>query len=716
MKRKLVSSILASFLLNSLMLGQSDTYTISLSRLSSVKYDEFSPVYYKDGLVFCSNRNHSLLINYFTPDNKRTFKIYFVDTTKADSWNKPRIFSNNLKTKFNDGPSSFSRSGDTIYFSRNIKVDGSVKANSNPRNKLGIFIAVREDGKWGKIRDLRFNNEYYNITTPYISPDGKRLFFASNNPSGFGGLDIYYCQWKGDYWDDPVNLGPEINTSGNESFPFVNREGGLFFSSDGHPGFGGKDIFYTKRKGEKWLPPVRLDEPINSQYDDFGLIADSIMSEGYFSSKRDGSVDIYHYKTNIHQIFYCEDQRTNQRCFKFSDEGKIEIDERFYQLVWNFGDGEKAVGQNVEHCYQRPGKYSVRLDVIDKNTGKVFFAKSSFNLELKDIEQPVINSSPSAIIGDPVKFDGLSSAFPGSEILKYTWYFGDGSRTEGEAVDHSFEKKGDYRIQLGLIVRNNKTGIIREACASRTIKVFDNEQEKTAFDKIPARAEPRMNIFDYDHAFIENRFSVEKDYNQDVIFIVEAVSSKMRLDPDNKLLKNIPSKYIVKEIFLPSEKLYSYIIGEELNLMATRPAFEELAELGYTNAKIRAYVPDDPATRELNNLKKVFGVSADNFFRKNENNLSSAGTQILDLVLGFLSKYPNLKLEISNHTDNTGTAAANQLMTQKRAEAMVNYLILNGVSPLRLIPVGYGSSKPIAPNYTEADRKLNRRIDFIIRK
>ena len=90
-----------------------------------------------------------------------------------------------------------------------------------------------------------------------------------------------------------------MNTSGNESYPFVDREGALYFSSDGHQGTGGKDIFYTKQSGNKWLSPIHLNPPINSKYDDFGLVTDSIMSKGYFSSKRGGSIDIYSFE----QIF-----------------------------------------------------------------------------------------------------------------------------------------------------------------------------------------------------------------------------------------------------------------------------------------------------------------------------------------------------------------------------------------------------------------------------
>ena len=709
MNLRQISGILAALLLSLTATGQSETYSVNIAKFSSKKSDEFSPVYFKNGLVFCSNRKSDLVKNYSTSEDKGLLKIFFADTLSG----KVRLFSKELRTKFNDGPASFSKNRDTIYFSRNLKVDGALDENS-PRNKLGIFTAILENQTWTKILDIRFNNEYFNITTPYISPDGKRLFFASDNPSGMGGTDIYYCNWKTDYWDDPVNMGPEINTPGNESYPFVNREGGLLFSSDGHPGLGGKDIFYTKQSKNKWLPPVHLDSPINSKYDDFGLVADSVMGKGYFSSDRSSSVDIYKFRTNIRQLFYCENQRENQYCFKFTDEGKITVDARYLQLVWDFGDGNKAVGQNVEHCFKGTGTYRITLNIVDKKSGLVVFSKLSYDLDLRDIEQPIIVSQASGISGDPVKFDGLSSNFPGSEILNYTWYFGDGARSEGEILNHSYFEAGEYEVKLGLIVRNSRTGSIYEACAVKPVKIFSNKLEKAEFDKRVIKPVPVIDILEYDYATTENMFSAEKYINQDVVYRVEIANSKMRLKPDDGIFKNVPKKYKVKEEFRPVEKHYSYTVDEQLSLMSTYPSFNEIAGLGYSNARIIALNIEDPASRELNNLERIFGVSMDNFFRKNAFSLTSEGTQVLDLVLGLLSKYPDLKLEIECHTDNTGQAASNQNISQKRAEAMVDYLIINGISRGRLTAKGYGGTRPVAPNYQESDRKLNRRINFTI--
>lgn len=716
MKIKLLICLLSAFLLPVIILGQSETYTISLAKFSSEKYDEFSPVYFKNGLVFCSNRNQNFMSNYQTPDNKGLFKINYIENIAQGNSGKVKLLSKNLTTRFNDGPASFSKNGDTIYFSRNLKVDGPISENSNPRNKLGIFTAVLEGNVWVKIADLRFNNEYYNITTPFISPDGKRLFFASDNPEGRGGSDLYFSQWGGGFWGDPVNLGPDINTSGNESYPFADSEGALYFSSDGHPGSGGKDIFYTKQSGNKWLPPVHLDAPINSEFDDFALVADSVMNGGYFSSKRGGTIDIYSFKTNIRQLYYCNIEKVNQYCFRFTDKGKIPIDDRYLDLEWSFGDGAKLKGQNVEHCFPGPGRYTVKLEAIDKKSGEVFFSKLSYLLELKDIEQPVINSPASAIVGQPLNFDGLASHFPGSEILNYTWYFGDGERTTGEKVTHTFLRKGDFEVKLGLTVRNKNTGIIRNACVYQPVKVLSDQLEKTTFDKRVVGAAPLINVFDYDLAKFEGLYSAEEQYNQDIVFHLEVLSSKIRLAPDDKVFAKIPVKYTMREVFIPGEYSYSYVIDVENSLMAIYPSFNEIRSLGYKSARVRTFALEDPAAKELNNMKRVFGVSADTFFGKNDFILNSSGTQLLDLVLGFMVKYPEIKLQIETHTDNLGVAATNLQLSQRRSQAMVNYLVSNGVSSSRLVPKGFGGTRPVAPNYLEADRKINRRIDFVILK
>ena len=136
------------------LFGQAETYSVVAAGFNSKINDEFSPVYYKNGLVFTSNRNWNLFRNYQTSDNKGLLKINFADTLT----NKVKLFSRSLSTRYNDGPASFTKNGDTIYFSRNLKVDGVAEQEISPRNKLGIFTATLEGNDWVKILDVRFNN------------------------------------------------------------------------------------------------------------------------------------------------------------------------------------------------------------------------------------------------------------------------------------------------------------------------------------------------------------------------------------------------------------------------------------------------------------------------------------------------------------------------------------------------------------------------------
>ena len=468
--------ILATFL-QLLALGQTETYSVKKASFSSDKYDEFSPVYYKDGIVFCTNRPSSKIMNYSSGDDKGFIKINYIDTTGSNQWQNSRLFSKDLKSKFNDGPVTFSRNYDTIYYSRNLRVEGNLSELTTVRNKLGLFFAVFDGKSWSKIREFRINNEWYNVTTPWLSPDGRKLYFASDKPGGYGGSDLYSSQWKGDYWEEPVNLGPVINTKGNESYPTINAAGEFFFSSDGHNGLGGKDIYFSRYVDTAWVTPIALDEPVNSQYDDFGLISDTLMNEGFFSSKRDKTVDIYHFTTNIPQIFYSGIQRQNNYCFMLTDNGSIVIDTVNLEYKWSFGDNQSASGTSVSHCFPGPGHYNVRLDIIERQTGKEYFAKLKYDLELRDFEQPFINSPNYAVKGDVISFDANKSYLPGFKIISFTWDFGDKNKAKGAKASHAFSKSGEYTVNLELALKSDSTGDIKKTGVSKKIRICNDLRE-----------------------------------------------------------------------------------------------------------------------------------------------------------------------------------------------------------------------------------------------
>jgi outer membrane protein OmpA-like peptidoglycan-associated protein len=713
MNYKLATGILVASFFQSMLLGQNETYSIKKAFFSSDIYDEFSPVYYKNDIVFCSNRNLSLL-NRSTDQNKGLFKIYFVDTTLDSEWQSARLFSKKLTTSLNDGPVTFNKWRDTIYYSRNLEVNNKLSDVANPRNRLGIFYAVKIDGQWAKVRDLRINNEWYSVTTPWLSPDGKKLYFASDKPGGFGGSDLYYSEWKEERWNDPVNLGPVINTQYNESYPYTNPAGELFFSSDGPQGLGGKDIYFSRFSDSTWLTPVHIDAPINSASDDFGIITDSLMNTGYFSSNRGKTIDIYYFKTNFPQIFYASIQKENQYCFNFSDSGSIVVDTLNLKYEWDFGDGQKTSGEIVNHCFQGPGEYYVKLDIVDKSTKDIFFSKFRFKVELKDFEQPYINSYDIAVKGDSIDFDALKSYLPGYKILSFSWDFGDGTRLQGPRVKHAFEDKGEYMVNLGLVLKSDSTGAIRKTGSSKKIVVVNELSEISTFlaKKTSSRTSyPSINK--YPNAIIKSIYSAEKDFKQDAVFQVMLISSKTKINLKGDYFKDVPKNYEVKEVYNKDTEMYEYIVDQQMNLMSTYIAYKAMEKAGYKSVQTIIEVIKDPAEQAVFNLKKIFGTSTDTYF-DSYNRLTSSAYLLLDQIIKIMNKYPEVTLEVDVYTDNKGSPNDKLNLSRKYAQVITDYLVGKGMDTRRLVPRGFGSTKPIVSNETDEGRNLNRRIDFVV--
>jgi outer membrane protein OmpA-like peptidoglycan-associated protein len=711
-----VSLIIFSFLfISSITRSQTETYIVNVAPFSSKQYDEYGPAYYKEGIVFCSNWNKNIILNYSNSENKAPFKILFADSSKNISWKDAHLFSTSLRTNLNDGPVSFSKDGTTIYYSRNQIIEGNAEALSSTRNKLGIFSSVMADGKWTKILEFRFNNEWYNITTPCLSPDGEKLYFASDKPGGYGGSDLYYCQLKNEYWDNPVNMGPVINSSGNESYPFISQSGDLYFASDGHKGLGGKDIFISKTKNDEWQVPVALDPPINSPSDDFALVTDNNSQEGYFSSKRNGTSDIFHYWKKLPQFTYCPIQIENQFCFSFKDDSLTDIGSSFLDYEWDFGDGKKNTGPRVEHCFPGIGKYMVTEKVINKKTNKIYFLKYKAEFEIKETEQAFIDCSPLGTKGETIKYNARKSILPGNEIVSYHWDFGDGSRATGEYVYHTYTSKGKYLVKLALTVKNNKTGAFSDVGSSKNIIITGTQSEAEAIS-LKSQINPIVidSLFKYPHIQVKTFYLAKSDLAQESIYQLEILSSKSKIALNNSIFRNIPKNYELKEVYQPQDSTYSYVVDQGLSLLYLYPAYRDMIALGYSNSVVRIHIIKDAAEREINNLNKIYGIFADAFFEENEYKATPGAFPILDQIVEIMDKYPLIKLEIIAYSDDPGSTAYNLELSQMRAMTMANYLIKQGIRKERLITKGLGKSKPIAPSDKEEDRRINRRVEFII--
>ena len=335
-------------------------WTVSYTNLNTAAA-EYSPAYFKTGLIFSSNRPSEFLsrkvfgwdgtpfsdlyivtdlkqIKRVDPDsilnavkkNPAAFKKYLYKVNDDDTYqtsNDSRTLANynplilkdtlgnilsaaievssapgKINSAYHEAAPVLCPDG-TLYFTRNNYYKKHSGESKTGINKLQIFSVNAPD--FDKVVPFEFNNPEYSVGHPTISKDGKLLIFTSDMPAGYGGTDLYYCTRNSNqtHWSKPINMGGQINTAGNEMFPFLDSKGRLVFSSTGHPGLGGLDLFYIDLNGvEPRGIAANFGAPVNSSLDDFAAIFSEDRKTGFFSSNRRGNDDIYTFEYHPYQI------------------------------------------------------------------------------------------------------------------------------------------------------------------------------------------------------------------------------------------------------------------------------------------------------------------------------------------------------------------------------------------------------------------------------
>jgi len=268
----------------------------------NTRFTDMCATYFKDQLVYSSAKDSfSMVKNVYDWDNQPFLDMYVTKPGAGPAEKDSRSMFASVNTRFHEGAASFTSDWNTMYFTRNNYLNGRLMNTPDGTNNLKVFVADFNGKEWKNLRSLPFNSEKYSVGHPALSPDNKTLYFISDMPGGFGQTDIYKCEWNNGSWGNPVNLGETINTSGKEMFPYVDKEGILYFSSDGHPGQGGLDVFAAKEEKPGVYKVVNVVAPINSAFDDFGLVINNDSLTGYFTSNRTGGKgqdDIYSYVIN----------------------------------------------------------------------------------------------------------------------------------------------------------------------------------------------------------------------------------------------------------------------------------------------------------------------------------------------------------------------------------------------------------------------------------
>lgn len=260
-------------------------------------HSDMGATYWGDRLVFASARTPDAAARHRHAWNGDPFLDLFSGKIGADGELSDIKPLKDLNTHFHESNAAFSSNGQDVWFTRNNYSDGKKRTTAQGVVNLKIYNRILSEGEWMVERPFPYNSNEYSTGHPALSADGKTLYFTSDMPGGSGGADIWMCKRKSESeWLKPVNLGPMVNTEGDEMFPFVQGDGTLFFSSDGHAGLGGLDIFVCRAATDGYSRAINAGVPINSRSDDFAILLDASGLKGYLTSDRSGGMgsdDLY---------------------------------------------------------------------------------------------------------------------------------------------------------------------------------------------------------------------------------------------------------------------------------------------------------------------------------------------------------------------------------------------------------------------------------------
>jgi outer membrane protein OmpA-like peptidoglycan-associated protein len=362
---------------------------------------EYSPSFYQNGIVYVSYHKNGPLDQ---KTGKPFFELFYAEMDNQHLPQSGRSFSVSINSQVHEGPVSFSRDNNLLYFTRNNLEGGIAKANAKGQVTMKVYEARRGQFDWENIKALPFNSDDYTCFHPSLSADGNRLFFSSDMPGGYGGYDLYYVEKRADSWSKPVNLGPDVNSAGNEVFPFLHESGTLFFSSNGREGQGGLDVFGIDISGSAWGKLNNLGTPINSAMDDLGFILTPAATRGYFASDRPGGSggdDIYMFEADGAIIdqeqgaafaanIVAYDAATNERIpdagvrlLQQSEDGFIEGDDLYEVALLPSENGELRM-KLVRKDASELGKPSLYTDLNGTVTNTLRQGKKYFVLVTKD--------------------------------------------------------------------------------------------------------------------------------------------------------------------------------------------------------------------------------------------------------------------------------------------------------------------------------------------
>jgi outer membrane protein OmpA-like peptidoglycan-associated protein len=655
---------------------------------------EFSPAFYEDGIVFITSQKPLAKEKIFDDRiESNTMSIFLARRDENGQLSKPAAFSNALVSSLHEGPLTFDKTGENVYFSRNNNVENGKKATyTEGVSRLKIYTAQKKgEGNWGVPIELPFNENNSDACHPTISVDGDKLYFTSNRAGGYGGMDLYMSEKTNGVWGKPVNLGPKVNTPKNEVFPYLHADGTLFYSSNGLPGSGNLDIYYLRRNQEGGLGvPVNLGAPFNSDKDDFGFIIDLDMKNGYFTSGRNGGAggdDIYSFNNPQGTLF---DNLSNEFAAEFDPNTPATSG----TSGASNGSGKNPNGGSAynQGGYANATTKPLNLLVIDKSTGKPIedAVTSYLNLSEMDIAEiiadnngkqaQIIKSDGSfalELVESKMKSKRTNSAGKAPVMAAKNASYLIAASKKGYITEQVVLKKGDSRNDIVILLSRPSD------CITLTGKVKNN-----------------ANGGPISYAMVN--FTNEKGE-------IKSIPS----DAMGNFTACVPCGHNYK-VYATKDNAMSNV--ETPSTKDANCGDGESHALAPIELKIAAPVAKDFTINEGNSfqLRNIY-------YNFNDDAIRPDARKDLEALYVVMKKFPDMEIELASHTDCRGNDTYNNDLSQRRAANAVQYLVSKGIDAQRITAKGYGETmlrNKCADGVScgEGEHKLNRRTEVKITK
>ena len=671
----------------------------------NTKYSDFGTTFFgKDKVVFASPKDNAVLTRTTWDGNKQPFLDLYQGTIDENNQiiNKKRILGD-INTKFHEGVVAFTKDLKTVYYSANNTEGGKAKKDSTGIVNIQLYKAdVADNGSWNNIVKLSFNNDQYSTGHPTLSLDDKKLYFISDRPESIGKTDIYVVDIKEDgTYSKPQNLGSRINTEEREMFPFISDDNILYFSSNGLPGYGELDVYASKIFDNTVAVPINLEDPVNSKKDDFAYIIDDTKLRGFFSSNRKGGKgddDIYTFTANPGIYFECNQEISGIARDKDSQEllpgtTIVLLDAEGKELA------TKIVNE-VDATFSFELPCNTPFKIIATNQGYLqeeLDAKTANDIDVDPLEL-ILDLAPELKVVDEKIMININTIYFDFD----KWNIRPEAAKELDKVIAVMKEHPSMIIEGGSHTDSRATEAYNQTLSQKRAQSTMDYIVAGGIDanRISAKGYGEMQLVNNCSSFV-NCSREEHQLNRRTEFVI--VNDNDRIVSTSANLGNVK---------VDENANLTYVDVTSITQNNDEPT-QTKEEIAVNEIVTESNVTDSSSSS--NNFIKIPPI----YFDFDKWSLSNSELQQLDKVAQIMKDNPAIIVEAGAHTDSKNIEAYNQILSDKRARTVVNYIISKGIDPSRITGMGYGETRLV--NHCKSfvkcnaeEQQENRRIEFMI--